>query len=134
VPFNEKRHRQQYPLGPCQGCKKTDHSGKPPFMLAHIVERGDRQHEEQRFSIDRRKEYSGRKDRYIENRSTCHGTIILMFEQFIEKEQPKEKRDIRDKQPCNEVIPNHGSEHTYQPRIQREEGHVRALIALRRYI
>ena len=54
-PFDHEGHDQNHALDARERGQAAEHSREPPPMRAHVVERRDRQHEEERFGIDRGK-------------------------------------------------------------------------------
>ena len=72
-------------------------SGDPPRSRAHVVERRDRQHEEERFGVDRREEDGRRKDRNVEDRAARDRAVVFVLEQLIEIEQAEEERGVRNR-------------------------------------
>ena len=114
--------------------KKPKDSGEPPRARAHVIERRDGQHEEERFGVDGREEDRGRKDRNVKDRAPRDRAVVFVLEQLVEIEQAEEERGVRDEQAGNEMIARERSDDSYQQRIEREERHVGALIALGRNV
>ena len=54
----------------------------PPRALAHVVERGHREHEEERLGVDGREEDRRRKDRDVKDRAARDGAVVLVLEQL----------------------------------------------------
>ena len=113
-PLDDERHDQQDALDARQRREEADRSGQPPAALAHVVERGDRQHEEQRLGIDRREEDRRREDRNVEDRAPRDRAVVFVLEQFVEKEQAEEERRrwrsaVRRSDGCRPALPRCGS-------------------------
>ena len=97
--FDDERHDSSTPSTRVSAARKPRMPGEPPRARAHVVERRDRQHEEERLGVDGREEDRRRKDRDVEDRAPRDGAVVFVLDQLVEIEQAEEERGVRDEQP-----------------------------------
>ena len=132
--FDRERNEQQHPFGAGQRGERADEAGDHPLVFANVIERGDRQSEEERFGIDGREKDRSREDRDVKDRAARDGARELVLDEFIEVEQAEEKRGVRNQEAGDERAADEPRREVHEQRIEREKRHIGAVVtALRNF-